>query len=134
MKIKKIFYLSLISLCLVSAPLYAQEAIAIIVSKKNPVQNLTPTEVTQFFSGAQATWKDGNKVFVVTRKANLKIKKEFENRLFGGRYTASKPDFKTYSIGSEEGMKNFIANTPEAIGYMYKKNVDSSVKAVLILK
>ncbi|HLD74370.1 MAG TPA: hypothetical protein VJB34_05665, partial [Bdellovibrionota bacterium] len=65
---------------------------------------------------------------------NLKIRKEFEASLFGGRRTAGKQNFKTYSIGSEEGMKNFIANTPEAIGYIYKKNMNNSVKAVFILK
>ena len=133
MKIIKIIYLSVLSLCLLTPPLYAREAIAIVVSKKNPIQNLTLDEATQIFMGNQATWKDGIKIFVVTRKSNLKIRSEFESGLFGGRAMASKPDFKTYSIGSEEGMKNFVANTPEAIGYIYKKNVDNSVKVIFIL-
>src|SRR3989338_3265332 len=115
MKIKKLFCLSFAALCLVSTPLYAQDAIAIVVNKKNTVQNLTADEVTQIFSGTKTEWKDGDKIFVVTRKTNLKIRKEFEGTFFGGRHMASTPSFKTYSIGSEEGMKNFVANTPEAI-------------------
>ena len=123
-----------VSFCLLAPPLYAQDAIAIVVNKKNSVQNLTADEVAHIFSGTKTEWKDGSRIFVVTRKTNLKIRKEFEASLFGGRRTAGKQNFKTYSIGSEEGMKNFIANTPEAIGYIYKKNMNNSVKAVFILK
>src|SRR3989338_10377931 len=115
MKITKTIYAMVVSFCLLAPPLYAQDAIAIVVNKKNSVQNLTADEVTQIFSGTKTEWKDGNKIFVVTRKTNLKIRKEFEGTFFGGRHMASTPSFKTYSIGSEEGMKNFVANTPEAI-------------------
>jgi ABC-type phosphate transport system substrate-binding protein len=121
----------------------ADDAIAFVVNRTNPVENLSYVELRKVFLGEQTHWSNGRRITVVMlepgkpeRQAVLTQiykmgEKDFTNHflhvMFTGEIHAAPKTLAT----SKEVLK-FVFNVPGAIGYLKAPDVDDSVKVVRI--
>ena len=60
----------------------------------------------------------------VLKKSSKKIKRYWSKRVFSGKGVPPKV------IGDDEAMKKWVAQTPNSLGYIDAKTLDSTIKAV----
>ena len=119
------------------------DAIAIIVHRSNPVENLSFAELRRIFLLERQTWPHGRKITVILREAGQPERVEALALIVG----MSEPEydrhvlFQTFrgdvglgprSIRSAASMLRFVYNAPGAIGYVYVRELDDSVKTLRI--
>ena len=118
--------------------------LAIIVNKSNPNDNLSFSELREYFMAERNSWASGaGRVRVVMREPGV-AEREAVLRLI---YDMNEKDFNSYFLSkkfrgeiSEEprlrtstpDMIRTIANVPGAIGYVRADEVDASVKVVRV--
>lgn len=125
-------------------PLAAEDAaLAIIVNKANPIENLTSSDLRSLLLAEQRTWFNGRRVTIVMREpgqperaAVLRavcrmtdgdyIKYFMRAQFVGDLQTTPKV------LATAAGMRKFVFNVPGAIGYVRASEVDTSVKVVRI--
>ena len=123
------------------APTWAAAETVVIVNPKSPTSTMTAEQVSAIFLGKSNTLPSGATAAMVDQPENSPIYEEFYTKVagkssaqvkaawsrltFSGKATPPKP-----LAGSAE-VKKFVAGNPDAIGYIEKSAVDSSVKAVL---
>jgi ABC-type phosphate transport system substrate-binding protein len=126
------------ALCLVAAGAFAQ--VAVVVNPKNPVASMTADQVSGIFLGKSNTLPSGGTAMPtdlpdsaatrelfytkVTGKSTAQVKAAWSRLVFSGKATPPK------ELGSSADVKKFVAANPDAIGYIEKSAVDSSVKVV----
>jgi ABC-type phosphate transport system substrate-binding protein len=119
----------------------AHAEVVVIVNKSSPIASMTPEQVSQIYLGKASVFPDGAKAFAtdlpessavreefyskVTGKAPSQVKAIWARLVFGGKGSPPK------EIGDAGAVKQFVAANPGAIGYVDKKALDDSVKAVL---
>ena len=121
----------------------ADDSLAIVANRTNPVENLSLEELRKIFLGEQPHWSNGRRVTVVMleqgkleREVVLKQiyrmgEKDFSSYFLHGMFTGeihSAP--KTLNTPAE--VLKFVSNVPGAIGYLRAPEVDESVKVVRI--
>ena len=94
------------ALCLSSAGVFAQ--VAIVVNPKSPLASMTADQVSAIFLG----------------KSTAQVKAAWSRLVFSGKATPPK------ELASSAEVKKFVAANPDAIGYIEKSAVDSTVKVV----
>lgn len=109
----------------------ASDAIAIIVNNANPVSNLTREQVIDIFTGKITNWKAINgrdmEIVVVSRDTSSGTYGSFmELALPKGAKITDKALYQA----SNQSVKNTVATTEGAIGYVGLGYVDNSIKAV----
>lgn len=125
-------------LCIGSAAAFAQ--IAVVVNPKSPLATMTAEQVSGIFLGKSNTLPSGatamptdlpdsaptHELFYtkVTGKSSAQVKAAWSRLVFSGKATPPK------ELGSSADVKKFVAANPDAIGYIEKSAVDSSVKVV----
>jgi ABC-type phosphate transport system substrate-binding protein len=125
-------------LCMVSATAFAQ--VAVVVNPKNPMASMTADQVSGIFLGKSNTLPSGGTAMPtdlpdsaatrelfytkVTGKSTAQVKAAWSRLVFSGKATPPK------ELGSSADVKKFVASNPDAIGYIEKSAVDSSVKVV----
>lgn len=96
----------------------AVDAIAIIVNKNNPVENLTSEEVRRIFSGEITNWKEVGgedcEIVVVNRDEASGTREAFSKLLMGETKFLKRAIVQP---GSGQ-VRSIVSNTPEAIGYL----------------
>ncbi|WP_233269020.1 hypothetical protein [Paraglaciecola sp. L1A13] len=123
-------------LCL---PVCAQ-AMVVVVSKQNPIDSLSKTQIIDIYMGRYNTFPDGVLAKPLDRvagspekqrfyqelvsKSEAKINAYWARLLFSGR--ASPPS----SFDTDDEMLNELKTTPQAIGYLLESEVDDSLKVV----
>lgn len=119
------------------------QALAIIVNRSNPVENLSLAELRKIFMGQRSRWSSGHRVVVTMMESgNLErgaILREiynmnengFRDYFFRGTYTGDIPASPKI-LSSPIILRKFVFNTPGAIGYLRASDVDDSVKVVSI--
>ena len=126
------------ALCIGSAGAFAQ--VAVVVNPKSPVATLTADQVSGIFLGKSNTFPSGGTALPtdlpdsapahdlfytkVTGKSSAQVKAAWSRLVFSGKATPPK------EFGSAAEVKKFVASNPDAIGYIEKSAVDSSVKVV----
>ena len=132
----------------VNGQLPAQEppsppALAIIVHRSNPVDNLTFSELRQIFMLDTQTWPHGRKITVVLRDKGQTERVE-AIRIICGLSEADYDKhilFRTFqgrvnigprSIQSAAAIMRFIFSAPGAVGYVNADQLDPSVKLLRI--
>jgi len=126
------------ALCLSCAGAFAQ--VAIIVNPKSPLASMTADQVSAIFLGKSNTLPSGatalptdlpdalatRELFYtkVTGKNTAQVKAAWSRLVFSGKATPPK------ELSSSAEVKKFVASNPDAIGYIEKSAVDSSVKVV----
>ena len=126
------------ALCLGCAGAFAQ--VAVVVNTKSPLASMTADQVSAIFLGKSATLPSGatalptdlpdsagtRELFYtkVTAKSTAQVKAAWSRLVFSGKATPPK------ELASSADVKKFVAANPDAIGYIEKSAVDSSVKVI----
>ena len=132
-------YWSLILTILIGFNVHS-EPIAVIVNKSNPAVGLTETELARIYRGSKVYWKDGSKIIVINRPIDSDIRWRFYNRALHTSpstkfyHNPTPIPFKPTVVVSDLSTKRFVAYIPSAIGYIFARNIDNSVKVVRILE
>jgi phosphate transport system substrate-binding protein len=122
----------------------ARVELAIIVNKSNPNDNLSFSELREYFLAERSSWSGGaGKVRVVMRGPG-EPEREAVLRLI---YDMNEKDYNSYFLGkkfrgeileeprlraSTPDMLKTISNVPGAIGYVRSDEVDASVKVIRV--
>ncbi len=107
----------------------AYEPIAIIVHPTNPLDDLTLQQVIDLFQGRTFDWAPlggAGEVIPVSREAEAYSRRLFEERIMQNHAVTRNAVLKT----SAQGVVDFVARTPGAIGYVPLNQVDARVKTV----
>ena len=110
----------------------ARDGIAIIVYKDNPVKELTITQVKSVYRGEITNWKelggDDMEIVVVGRDSASGTREYFSKSVM------DKEDFVPTQLekNSNGAVKQTIAQTPGAVGYVSLGYIDNTVFAVKI--
>ena len=123
---------------LTSANAFAQ--VVVVVNPKSPLASMTSEQVSAIFLGKSNTLPTGTtataadqpdtssirEVFYtkVPGKSPAQVKAAWSRLVFSGKATPPK------ELSSSEEVKKFVAANPDAIGYIEKSAVDSTVKVV----
>lgn len=127
----------------VPAPASATEALAIIINKANPVNNLTSEELRKHFSLEHERWPDGRKKTalmlpsgasereLVLRHIYHLNESEFTRHLLQVSFTGQALSVPK-ELASAVNMRKFVFNVPGAIGYVRTSQLDDTVKVIQI--
>lgn len=138
-------FLSRITLCLLScallaaAPAAADEVVA-VVSAKSEVATLTTNQLVDIFLGKQTRFPNGTPALPVDQAEGNDVRDEFYKR-FAGRSPAQLKAYWSKLIFTGKGqppreantvekLRKAVAGHPRAIGYMWRSEVDPSLKIV----
>ena len=135
--------LAMLILTLLSVSLQAQEPLAVVVNKVNPVDELSRSELIDLFMGKYVAFPNDSKAIPVELKGDHVIKVEFYQNLVGLplsrvnaywsrlRFTGRKRAavFKS----NEDDLIAFIIANEQAIGYVPQSLITDDLKVVYIL-
>ena len=140
---KKYIILTLLSMLFAgTGPAYGGE-IAIIVNKDNAVEDVSFTDLVRIFKMEKKIWDDGSQIYLVTRgslspekEAVLKTvykmdEQELKKFWLVKIYQGTVPSFPKV-IASNQSMKAFVQQVPNAVGYIDAAYADDSVKVLKI--
>ncbi len=135
------------SLILAGAMFLAQAAsaqVAVIVNPKSPMASMTPEQVAAVFLGKSNTLPSGTTAVPADLPESAAVREQFYSKAAGktgaqvkatwARLTFSGKATPPKELTSAADVKKFVANNPDAIGYIEKSAVDSTVKVVLIVE
>ncbi|MEO0137557.1 MAG: phosphate ABC transporter substrate-binding protein [candidate division WOR-3 bacterium] len=110
----------------------AIDGIAIVVHPSNPVSNLSHEQLRDIFAGKITNWKEvggrNEKIFAVTREEGSGTRGAFEELIM--HETAISDACLVQD--SNGAIREIVATTPQAIGYISAGLVDHRVKALAI--
>ena len=121
--------------------LAADDDLAVVVNKSNPVEGLTKAQLRKLVMGEQASWSAGKKVSVILRAPGQPERdgvlraicgmseEEFNQHLMHADFNgdnAAPPK----ALGSGEGVRALVASIPGGIGFLKTADVNDSVKVV----
>jgi len=110
----------------------AEDGIAVIVHKSNPVSNLTIDQIRDIFSGKIKNWKEVGgkdaKIVVVTREEGSGTRGAFEEIVMG----KAKITDSAIVQPSTGAVKTTVSQDENAIGYISIGVLDSTVKGVKV--
>lgn len=125
-------------------PASAAAELVVIVSTKSTVNTLRPEQVAEIFLGQIASFPGGVEAVAldqnigspvrdefyakVTAKSRPLIKAHWTKMIFTGRGQPPK------EIGDSAAVRKKVAENPTLIGYIDRAALDSSVKAVLLVR
>lgn len=135
--------IAILILLLFAFSVNAQEPLAVVVHKNNPIEQLSRSELIDLFMGKYVAFPNDVKAIPVELNGDHEVKVEFYQNLVGmtlsrvnaywsrlhftGRKRAAV--FKL----SESEIINFIMTNEQAIGYMPKSLITDDLKVVYIL-
>ncbi len=120
-----------------------QEALAVIVNRSNPVENVTLEELRKFCTVERKFWSDNKRVTVVLRDPGQAERMAVLQLI----YRMSESDFARFFLQAEftgevqsapkrlstgTGVRRFIFNVPGAIGFVRPAEADATVKVVRV--
>ncbi len=112
----------------------AVDGIALIVNPQNPVSSLTMAEIKAIYKGEITNWKDvggsDRQIVVVGRDSASGTREFFYDEVM------KKEEFvrTQQELNSNGAVKQTVAQTPDAIGYVGLGYIDTTVKAISINK
>ena len=114
---------------------------AIIANPDVPVDSLTKNKLLDLYTGEVRKWDNNKPIITYDLKPKLEIRDEFF-RLLGKTSSRMKSIWlkkmlagegdPPMALDSENSLIKKIAKTPGAIGFVSKKNVDDSVKIIVL--
>ncbi|KGJ97596.1 hypothetical protein [Colwellia psychrerythraea] len=128
---------------LLSISVHAQESLAVVVNKENPVDELSRSELIDLFMGKYVAFPNDEKAIPVELKGEHEIKIEFYQNLVGLplsrvnaywsrlRFTGRKRSAVFQS--NESDLIAFIIANEQAIGYLPESQITADLKVVYIL-
>lgn len=111
----------------------AEDGIAVIVHKSNPVSNLTIDQIRDIFSGKIKNWKEVGgkdaKIVVVTREEGSGTRGAFEEIVMGKSAKITDSAIVQPSTGA---VKTTVSQDENSIGYISLGVLDSTVKGIKV--
>ena len=105
----------------------ATDGVAIVVHPSNNTADLTPEEIRNIFAtGSNDTWT------VINREEGSGTREVFEKKVMAGTEAGTEVAPNAEFLPSNGAVKQKVAATPSAIGYISLGYVDLSVKAVSV--
>jgi phosphate transport system substrate-binding protein len=108
----------------------ARDAIAIIVHPKNPINDLSLSQIKEVFSGKIKSWKElggaAHPIILVSREEGSGTRESFQKFVMG------KEEISLESLvqDSNGAIRQVVSNDPNAIGYISLGLVNEKVKAL----
>lgn len=138
-----IIFTILIASSISASAVVAQEPIAIVVNKNNPINSLSRSELIDLFMGKYVAFPDDSKAIPVELEGDEDIKIDFYKQLVGMplasvnaywsrlRFTGRKRAaiFKR----NEKDLIAFIVKNEQAIGYVAQSELNENLKVIYIL-
>ena len=122
----------------------ASAQVAVIVNPKSPLASMTQDQVASIFLGKTNTLPSGAAAAPADLPESSAIREQFYSKAAGktsaqvkatwARLTFSGKATPPKELGAANEVKKYVASNPDAIGYIEKSAVDSSVKVVLIVE
>lgn len=134
----------LMSLVLCSYARAAHAEVAVVVNKENPADNLSLRELVKIFKQEKQHWGTGKPVYLLLREAGSSEMATMLRVVYGMR---EDHELKTYWLGmmfreeiasfpqvlsSNEAVKRFVSQAPNAIGVIDAASVDDRVKVLQV--
>ncbi|MCP4366807.1 MAG: hypothetical protein GY797_01645 [Deltaproteobacteria bacterium] len=137
---KKIIIFSCLSMFTLLIPFLSlwAEPIAIITNKANDINDLNSSFLAKIFMGKAEKWSDGQKVFVVDHSPDSEIRFQFYKIVLNSKPKKKflKPQspvpFKAMTLKTDVSTRKFVGRIPNAIGYIYLKEVNDKVKVLKV--
>ena len=134
---------SLLLAGLVTLSNMAAAEIVVIVNPKSPMASMTPEQVASVFMGKSNTLPSGATAAPADLPESAAVREQFYSKAANktgaqvkatwARLTFSGKATPPKEMTSAADVKKFVASNPDAIGYIEKSAVDSTVKVVLII-
>jgi ABC-type phosphate transport system substrate-binding protein len=119
-----------------------QDELVVITNRATPVDRIGADQAAQIFLKQIQAWPDGTAIQPVDLKESSPLRAEFYGKVTGRRpgqlraYWARQAftgmGLPPKEVATSEEVARFVQRTPGAIGYVDRKDVDDSVKIVLI--
>lgn len=115
---------------------FAVDGIAVVIHPDNPVEDLTPKELQDIYTGKITNWKDvgglDEAIYVLSREESSGTRTGFEE-LVGIDAKEGNPLLRRASVGEGNGpIQLGVASNKYAIGYVSFAYINSTVKGVKI--
>lgn len=120
-----------------------QAEVIVIVSVKNPIKSLSAEQASDIFIGKTAYFPNGSRAVPIDQNEGSPVRDDFYQKSCGKTSSQMKVHWAKMLFtgrgqppvesGDAEAIKRLVADNPNLIGYIDKKDVDSSVKSLLIL-
>ena len=122
---------------------HGEGAIAVIVNKNNPIENMTLDELRKYCLQERKHWDDNRRVTIVLRDPGQAERQAVLQLI----YQMSESDFNRYflqreftgevqgvpkHLSSAAGVSRFVFNVPGALGFARAADVDGSVKVLRV--
>lgn len=111
----------------------ALDGLAMVVHPGNPVRNLTRAQIRDIYSGRVTNWKQvggpNAKIVVIQRESNSGTQEAFKELVMGKTVQISR---NAETQASNGAIKNRVASTRSAIGFLGLGFVDRSVKPLAV--
>ena len=111
----------------------AYDGIAVIVNKRNPLENLSLKQIRQIFQGEITDWGQfhltPHPIHIITREEGSGTRNAFEEMVMG-KHAEITPDALVQD--SNGSVRELVADDPYAIGYISMGLVDPRVKALSV--
>lgn len=117
--------------------------VAVIVHRDNPLSDVTTAELSRLFRQDQQYWKSGEKVDLILQLGGsakeavilervyhltaAELKPFWLGKIYRGELTAA-----PHALASDAGVKQYVATSPRAIGYIDSVLLDGTVKALRV--
>jgi ABC-type phosphate transport system substrate-binding protein len=134
----------LLSAVLAAVVFPACAELVVVVNPKNPVATMTADQVAQVFLGRSSSFPAGGNATPVDQKEGATIRDEFYTKVadknpgqvkaYWAKQMFSGKGSPPRELASSADVKHAVASDANAIGYVEKSAVDSSVKAVLTVQ
>jgi len=122
----------------------ASAQVAVIVNHKSSLASMTPEQVAAIFLGKSSTLPSGQTAVPVDLPESDKAREIFYSKAVGkspsqvkatwARLTFSGKATPPKEVPTAADVKKHVAANPDAIGYIEKSAVDSTVKVVLTVE
>ncbi len=133
--------MTMFALCLSLAMSAACADVVAVVSDKSPVTSLSNNQLADIFLGRVARFPNGNPAVPVDQAEGTAVRNEFYAK-FAGKTAAQLKAHWSKIIFTGRGQppramansgetKKFLAQNPNAIGYIEQSEVDGTVKVLL---
>jgi len=121
----------------------SNQALAIVVNRSNPLDNLTFSELRKIFLGERNHWPNGHRIAIAMqeygqpeRRAVLRSiyrmdEQAYQDFLLRGMFRGDVL-VAPKTLASPIIVRKFVFNAPGAIGYLRASDVDASVKVVRV--
>ncbi|RMH13326.1 MAG: hypothetical protein D6698_14140 [Gammaproteobacteria bacterium] len=123
-------------------PLQAGEPVVVVTSPHAPHKAISVNTLRAIFGMRLRTWPDGSRIHVFVLQDNAALHREFAKGILNvfpyqlrsawDRMVFSGTGQAPVRVDSVAEMKNRVAQTPGAIGYLWRDNVDETVDVLEI--